>query len=203
MQAKRIRKCAICRQPFEKKRAFQKIPDDHIDCLVTYGRAESAKKERKEAAKRKREQAQEKREHKAKLEQSKGIRWHLDRAQKAFNKFIKARDFGMPCVCCGEPMDWYQNKDIDAGHLRTVAAAGHLRFHEDNCHAQRVYCNRNKAGNQADYRANVVQRIGQDRVDALFNDNRIKNWTREELTEIWQIYTLKTKELHKQRSCAA
>jgi hypothetical protein len=165
------------------------------DCAVELARIEREKKERKEARLEARRAAEEKRQHKEKLEYYKKLQWHLERAQTAFNAYIKARDFGKPCGCCGRPLDWYLNKDIDCGHFRTVAAAGHLRYNEDNASAQSVYCNRNKAGNQAEYRQNLIQRIGVERVEALENDNRPRNWTREELAEITAHYRAKLKEL--------
>lgn len=193
------RKCLICRAEFMKKRAMQKIPDDHIDCLVKHAENERVKLDRKALRERSRALKVEKREHKQKLDASKPLRWHLNRAQAACNAYIRARDYGKPCICCGEPIDWNGTNTVDAGHWRTVAAAGHLRFNEDNIHAQRKFCNKEKAGNQAGMEQGMIRRIGKARVEALRNSNEIKNWTREELAEVTAYFRAKTKEVLKNR----
>jgi hypothetical protein len=195
MKAPRTRRCAIktCRKPFTPMSMTHKACSP--ECAIEVATAARGKKETQERRLQARREAEEKRSHKEKVEYSKKLQWHLERAQTAINAYIKARDFGKSCGCCGRPLDWYLNKDIDCGHFRTVAAAGHLRYNEDNASAQSVYCNRNKAGNQAEYRQHLIMRIGQERVEALENNNQTKNWTREELYEITMTYRAKLKEL--------
>ena len=84
---------------------------------------------------------------------------------------------------------------MDAGHYRSVGAASHLRFNEDNCHAQSKHGNQYKSGNAVDYRINLINRIGLDRVEALECDNKPRKWTREELIEIKARYRAKAREL--------
>jgi hypothetical protein len=122
-------------------------------------------------------------------------------AQKAFNKFIRARDSGKPCICCGKPME-YQSAvlgggahDVDAGHYRSVGSAPHLRFDERNCHAQSVYCNRYRSGNAVDYRIGLIARIGLEAVEALEADNEPKHYTHDDLRTIRRLYELKLKDL--------
>lgn len=194
------RKCLICRATFTKKRAMQKIPDDHINCLLEYTKRENEKKARQAIRESIRASRIANKEHRAKLEASRKLSWHINRARTACHQYIKVRDYGLPCICCGESMDWARNgKDIQAGHWRTQAAAGHLRFNEDNIHAQRAYCNKQKAGNQSAMKLGMIARIGAARVEALECDNRIHNWTREELAEVTAYYRAKTKELLRQR----
>ena len=50
-------------------------------------------------------------------------------------------------------------------------------------------------GNQAAYRAQLVQEIGQAAVEALEQDNAPRKWTREELIAIRDTYKKKLKEL--------
>lgn len=117
-------------------------------------------------------------------------------AQIAFNAYIRARDqaAGHPCVSSGRPLDWSGNA-VDAGHYRSVGAASHLRFNEDNVHAQSKHDNQYKAGNAVDYRINLIARIGLARVEALENDNVPRKWTRDELIAIKKTYQAKAKEL--------
>jgi len=119
-------------------------------------------------------------------------------AQVPFNAYCKERDrqAGYPCISSGKALDWSGNR-TDAGHYRSVGAAQHLRYNEDNCHAQSKHDNRWLAGNAVDYRLGLVARIGLERVEALENDNVPHKWTREDLTFIKALYIRKLKELKK------
>jgi len=122
-------------------------------------------------------------------------------AQREFNTFIRLRDqlAGHPCISSGQPLDWSGN-GVDAGHYRSVGAAPHLRFNEDNCHAQAKQENRWLAGNAADYRIGLIARIGLERVEALEASNEPHKWTREELIQIRDTYRAKARELRKERA---
>ncbi len=120
------------------------------------------------------------------------------KADREFGKFIRERDFGQPCICCGEfakAGEWTNGGVYDAGHYRTKGAADHLRYHEDNAHLQRKYCNKWRSGNQAAYRVRLIEKIGLDRVEALDNDNGTVKWTREMLVQIRKTYLGKWKAL--------
>ncbi len=119
-------------------------------------------------------------------------------AQREFNAYIRARDAGKPCICCGRTAndrDLITGSRWDAGHYRSTGSAGHLRFDEDNCHRQLVVCNRHGAGRAVDYRIGLINRIGLAAVEALEADNRVRKWTRGELIEIRARYAAKRKEL--------
>lgn len=118
-------------------------------------------------------------------------------AQKAFNAFIRERDrlAGHPCISSGRPLDWSGNA-VDAGHYRSVGAAAHLRFNEDNVHAQSKHDNQYKAGNVVDYRINLIQRIGVARVEALEADNQVHKFTADELRTIRTHYKARLKALN-------
>lgn len=118
----------------------------------------------------------------------------IKEAQTAFNAFIRARDAGLPCICCGKPFEPQKpGGSADAGHFRSRGAAPHLRFNEDNCFAQRKNCNRPGGTTYAAFRAGVVSRIGLERVEALESDNRVHRWTREELIKTKLTYKEKIK----------
>jgi hypothetical protein len=124
----------------------------------------------------------------------------IKEAQHAFNAYVRARDAGQPCICCGRtqeagygtaPHGW------DCGHYRSTGSASHLRFNEDNAHRQLVICNRYGAGRAVDYRRGLIHRIGLERVEALEADNTPHKWTREELIAIRDTYRAKLKEMRK------
>lgn len=120
----------------------------------------------------------------------------IKEAQHAVNSYIRLRDAGLPCISCGKPpTDPGFHVGRDAGHYRSVGSASHLRFNEDNIHAQCVRCNQWKAGNAVDYRIRLIERIGLERVERLEHDNEPHKWTREELIQIKETYKNKLKDL--------
>ena len=135
---------------------------------------------------------------KARKEALKTIADRIHEAQAAFNGFVRARDAGLPCICCGRTADdnnLLTGSRWDAGHYRSTGSASHLRFNEDNVHRQLVVCNRHGAGRAVDYRIGLIERIGLERVVALEHDNTIRKWTHDELRQIAATYKQKRKAL--------
>ena len=147
------------------------------------------------AKKVKADKADERSKIKSRKEAIKTIPQLVKEAQVEFNKYIRLRDRGLPCICCGVPCgDGQPGGSVDAGHYRSTGSASHLRFNEDNCHAQRKQCNRYGAGRAVDYRIGLINRIGLERVLALESDNTPRKWGREELIALKQFYRQKQKE---------
>lgn len=181
-------RCPHCKAKLE---AGQRI---HPECIEPWAEAQAAKKEREEAKRARAAAKVERAETKRRKEAIKTIPELTREAQIAFNAFIRARDqaAGYPCISSGRPLDWSGNA-VDAGHYRSTGAAPHLRFNEDNCHAQSKFDNQWRAGNVVDYRIKLIERIGLERVEALEADNQVRKWTRQELIDIRDKYRAKTK----------
>lgn len=177
--------CKACRTRFVPTRPMQ------VACSPACAIALAERKRTKQAQQ---EAAQKRKEARQRLESMKGIPELIREADKAFCAFIRARDEGKPCICCGRTSDaWTRGGTWDAGHYRSRGAASHLRYHEDNCHRQLKQCNR-RAFDVAGYRANLITRIGLERVERLEQDNGTHKWTRDELIAIRRHYTAKLKE---------
>lgn len=186
-------KCKNCKQPFERSRPGQKVCS--ADCAGALAVSQRAKQERIE---RKRKETLERRDIAVRKEAMKPLAKWIAEAQTAFNAYIRARDAGKPCICCDKSSTAYSSGGIwDAGHYRSRGSAGHLRFHEDNCHAQLKQCNRHGAGRAVDFRIGLIARIGLERVEALEANNAIHKWTVEELKQIKALYKAKLKEFRK------
>ncbi|MFG5778019.1 recombination protein NinG [Comamonas sp. J-3] len=168
----------------------------HPDCIDGYAEAEEAKAQRK-AQKQARMQARvERAETKRKKDAFKSISELTKEAQVEFNAYIRARDQHQPCICCGRPLgDGDVGGAFDCGHYRSRGSAPHLRFNENNAHAQRKQCNRWGAGRAVDYRIGLIARIGLEAVEALEADNTVHKWTKDELRAIKAKYRAKTKQL--------
>ena len=185
----KLKNCRHCREPFTPARPLQIACSPACAIALTKKQAEAA------YLKQKREESKKDR---AKRHQLKTIPELKKEAQSAFNRFIRARDraAGHACVCCGKPLEWDRlGGAVDAGHYRSTGSADHLRFREDNCHAQRADCNRFGAGRAVDYRIGLLSRIGAERLEALETDQTSVKWTRELLEQIKREYTAKARAL--------
>lgn len=176
-----MKPCAHCSAEFEPVRPMQSVCSPR--CAAAHVKARAAKR---------------KAEARVKKAKDKGVRYWAKKAQASFNAYIRARDRHQPCICCGLPLVGGGDPRgglYDCGHYRSTGSASHLRFHEDNAHAQRKVCNRHGAGRAVDYRLGLIQRIGLDRVEALETDNKPRKWTVDELMAIDAQYRAKLKGL--------
>ena len=175
------RPCKGCSKPFVPAKPMQSVCSPR--CAVK---------------KVKQDKAEEKAQIKTRKEKLKSRGVLVKEAQQAFNAYIRERDrqAGYPCISSGRPLDWSGNQ-VDAGHYRSTGAAPHLRFHEDNCHAQSKHDNQWLSGNAVDYRIRLIERIGLERVEALEADDTPRHYTLDDLRDIKAKYRAKLKELKK------
>ncbi|WP_310736751.1 recombination protein NinG [Roseateles terrae] len=162
------------------------------DCAAVLGRLANEKAAARAAL-------EDRRQTRAQLEDLKTVPQLKKEAQAAFNRWVRLRDAGRPCISCGAPPPDLTKLHAgrDAGHYRSTGSADHLRFHEDNCHAQCVKCNQWGAGMAVDYRLGLIARIGAGRVEALECNNGSTKWTREQLRQVRDTYRLKARALEK------
>jgi hypothetical protein len=116
----------------------------------------------------------------------------IDKVQKVFNKFICLRDQNEGCISCGS------FKDPQAGHYFPVKTHTALRFNEINTNRQCSYCNKWQYGNQVMYRAGLVKKVGEDKVNLLEMIGTIRKphkFSRFELEALYKFYSEKIKEL--------
>ena len=125
------------------------------------------------------------------------VREQLD---KEFSLFIRMRDT-MPnglfrCISCGRIMPF---SEADCGHFFS-RKHGSTRWDDDNCHAQCIRCNRFLDGNTAEYKTNLIAKIGQKRFDDLEQRHfQTRQWSEAELKELLNYYKLKNKQLRKEK----
>ena len=185
-----VKRCKVCRQPFEPRLPLQAVCG--IDCAKSLAVSVRGKAEKQAAIKQRRAD----RERKERLKTR--SQWEKE-AQTAFNAFIRARDADKPCICCGQPLSVGDvGGSYDCGHYRSTGSAPHLRFHEDNAHAQRKQCNRWGAGRAVDYRLGLIQRIGLERVEALEADQEPRKYTADELKALRDEYRRRLRKLRQE-----
>lgn len=121
--------------------------------------------------------------HKKALDKYKTIPQLKAELQEVFNRFIRLRDYELPCICCGK---WPNGGAAlvggqwDAAHWKGRGAADHLRYNEDNVNRALKDCNE---FGHTDYRGGLVKKIGLARVEALECNQTVVKWTREWLEE--------------------
>lgn len=114
--------------------------------------------------------------------------WLLSKAQYWFNRYIRLRDAGRPCISCDSP------RFDHASHFFPVRGNPKLRFDEDNCHGGCSYCNTFQYGNQFEYGRRLPDRIGKIRFAHLLkrkeeqDRDKAFKWNRWEVIEILEKY---------------
>lgn len=116
---------------------------------------------------------------------------YVREAQTVFNQWVRLRDAELPCISCGR----HHEGKYDAGHYRTVGSNPALRFEPLNCHKQCVPCNQHKSGDIVNYRINLVQRIGADKVAWLEGPHEAQRYTIDDLKALKAEYRDKIKAL--------
>lgn len=180
--------CTVCAKPFLRLNSLQVVCGVNcarkVPVITRKAKAEAARAERaKDRAARER------------LKTRKEL---TAEAQKAFNDFIRLRDHGKPCICCGAAMNWSSDRpggEIDAGHYLSVGSAPHMRFVEANVHAQRKSCNKPGGAKRHAFRAGMIERIGLAAVLVLEADQSARKYGADDLRAIRDEYKARAKAL--------
>jgi hypothetical protein len=115
----------------------------------------------------------------------------LKEAQTIFNKYVRLRDSGLPCISCNKPP-----LKKNCGHYFSSGGHSNVRFDEDNCHLQCEHCNTYLSGNLLNYQIGIQKRIGAQKLLELQERAHVtKKWTIDELKELINIYKKKCAEL--------
>lgn len=175
---KRPKKCEYCKNIIENRKPFQVVCN--YQCALGLKKLKAAKVWNKE---------------KKQLKEALKTRsdWLAD-LEKIFNRFIRLRDKGHPCISCEttNPKIIYS-----AGHFHSKGAYPNIRFNEDNVHLQCLMsCNKSKGGNIHEYRPRLIEKIGVVRFNHL---QKVKNEplkiSIDEIKEKMKYYRLKNKEM--------
>ncbi len=185
---KKMCKAKRCRVRFEQMNSF------HVACSVPCSIEivrDKADKDKKES---------EKAENKVHAERKRkfydnDLKTRKKAAKIACHSYIRERDRGLPCICCGRPL----GAKFDAGHWKESSNYPSIRYDEDNINAQSVHCNQYKGGDSGDYEKNLRLKIGNEKVDALIaKKNIIIKRTAQDYRDIEEYYKEKLKELQEQ-----
>jgi hypothetical protein len=172
-----MKQCRVCKAEFEPRTSTHRVCS--MQCAVALN-------------KQNRERAY-KAETKALKRQIKPRSAWIKEAQAAFNRFIRTRDAGKPCISCGRNT----KANTDAGHYRSTGAQPALRFNELNCHLQCRHCNSFKSGALSEYRIGLIAKIGPELVEWLDRDHPPAKFSIDDLKFLKAYYTEQTKRILK------
>lgn len=212
-----VKKCSYCKEKKEIEITTPIYSFCSFNCASSMAQDKQAKQKQKQTAKARQSQSKkEKAVRKLHREQKEAIKpkskW-LAEAQAAFNKYIRLRDYDQPCISCLKPkgvieaeQGWKVGGCWDAGHFMTRGAKGQLRFVLFNVHKQCKSCNggggrfsAKAATVDANYRINLIEKIGIAKVEYLENNNDIdlKKGDIEYLKRIKRIFNKRARILEK------
>lgn len=148
---------------------------------------------KKAAGERKTQKAERKKKAESKRDDYKNsLKTREAAAYKYCHMYIRLRDKGKPCICCGKP--W--NPQFQAGHFMESGNYSFVRYHEDNIHGQHAQCNFHKGGDSGEYEYRLRNKIGNDRVDWIHaHKNQSVKRTPEDFLAIEIYYRNKIKKL--------
>lgn len=175
------KRCAHCKKYNQTEKSL-KVNISHfcdLDCATSYAFKNKEKGRKIKHA-----------EQKKKLNDN-DKRLRAKEAEKAFNAYIRERDKDDPCISCQRQHEGQYH----AGHYKSKGAHPELRFEELNCHKQCSACNNYLSGNISNYRPNLINKIGQERVEWLEQEHKAKKYTCDELKKIELKYKGKLKKL--------
>ena len=189
-------KCKYCQDYFISEKMIQQpvgrfCSTDHMMLFVKTKGARDRAEKAIQRARRKATQAARKR--------LKTLHDLKKEAQAAVNAYIRTRDAFKPCISCGARPEQKRGGTIDAGHYRSRGSANHMRFHLLNIHAQCRRCNDFLGGNILEYRKGLIEKIGEDRVIALENDNELRPLDKIKLERMKKIFRKRTRIYQKLR----
>lgn len=181
LAAGKSKKCKICGNVFLPISSMSKVCS--VPCAVAA--AEQIRKRAEIDAKK-----VERKKYRDAKERLKSRKDHINELQAIFNKWIRARDNGQPCISCGR----MHNGQLHAGHYRSVGAEPSLRFEPLNVHLQCAPCNTHLSGNLVAYRTNLVNKIGAPAVEWLESKHEPKKYAIDEIREMKKFFKEKIKE---------
>jgi hypothetical protein len=174
----RQRRCPVCATKFVPERPTQRCCPDP-DCALTLGRQMKEKTQRI-ADKQKRVEM-------------KTLSQCRHEAQFWFNRFIRMRDYGLPCISCGK----HHTGQIHASHYMSVGAHPELRYEERNVYAACSICNNHLSGNLIEYRKRLIVGRGLELVEWLEGPHPPAHYGKDDLIRIRDIYRMKCREAAK------
>ena len=170
-------RCKQCKQKFEPKYFNQKYCMINDECIKHFAEQTKLKawNEKKKKVK----------------EDLLTVQDYLKLAQQVFNKYIRLRDNGKPCIACNSN----NMKKVNASHYYSAGGHYNVRFDENNVFSGCEHCNTFLSGNLIPFRENLIKRIGYEAFEKLTVDSQLtRKFTVDELKQLIETYKQKIKD---------
>ncbi len=89
-----------------------------------------------------------------------------------YNKLIRSTDGWVDCYTCDAGIE-IGTSNCQMGHYYPKGGYGYLYFHEDNVRPQCYHCNINLSGNSAIFVRRLLEEIGAERLDYLYDHRKV------------------------------
>lgn len=183
-----MRTCPVCRSTYTQQYNTMQGTCNKITCALTRGKMKVGQKEARQARNREKRETKEKAKSNDKLKAEADI---------DFNRYIRARDHGLPCICCDRENDG--TVEWHAGHYKAKGHHPNLRYDEQNVHGCCAKCNTFLSGNLGMYREGLRVRYGTNILEYLETPQPAKHYRADDLREIKAKYRAKWQRLEKSR----
>ena len=194
--------CKQCQERYMPRAPLQVVCS--LPCSIAYTKAKTEAKALKEFN----------RETKRRKEKLRDKQWYLEKAQTAFNSYIKERDWFLPCISCGKPHNTNASQVYrNCSHYRSRKAASQLRYNTYNCSMSCSQCNKEDSGHIMQrttkdgiilgYREGLKAKYGTEILSMLENNHQFSDYSIEYLKRLREIFAKRArlyKRLREQRS---
>ncbi len=181
MSTNKKSKCKICKEMYLKTKQGQIVCSPN--CAILYSQQLTEKREAKKKTDARKSLREYKKSDKPTLRK---------KAQDACNKWVRTRDYQIGCISCST-----KSGKFDAGHFMSAGGHSQLRYNTINVRKQCYRCNRILSANLKDYRVNLIELIGLEKVEELENNKDVRSYDAEYLTRITKIFNKKIKAFKK------
>lgn len=186
--------CPVCEEDYTPFQSFQKCCPKP-SCANEMGKRIKQKKLDKQHKKEKLVY---------RLDTKKVSQW-IKEAQAIANRYARLRDYYDPCISCGASKEEVESKQgwktggcWDGGHFQSRGKKPQLRFNLFNINKECKSCNggsgkfsHKEATTSAKYRANLILKIGVEKVEYLETYNESRKWDREYCEKFKRVFTKK------------
>lgn len=163
----KAKSCVVCERVFVPERMGQVVCRGSCGIKKARAEREAAKKAERESVKRRKEAL-------------KRISELEADCRKIVQEIARIRDRHDGCISCHVGPNY--GGQWHGSHYRSHGGCSSLQFHLWNIHKSCAQCNKFKAGNIAEYRPRLVEKIGADRVEWLDNQPKSQKFSREYLS---------------------
>ena len=165
--ANKLKKCRNCKE-FTPVSDGCQHPIGYFcsqDCVMKFVIGKNEAKFKKEQTKLRKERVA---SHKAAKDAVTTRAEWLAKLQAKFNAYIRQRDIHDGCISCDKPATWHGQWHASHYYPRSTASA--IRFNTWNVHKSCSVCNSHLSGNIGEYTPRIIDKIGQQRFDCLFEN---------------------------------